>query len=610
MVQQVGKYEILRELGRGAFGTVYLARDTVLDVPRALKVLHPALLADATAVERFRREARLAARLEHPNIATVYDFGQAEDRFYLAMRYMEGGSLKERLEQGPLPWEEVVRIVHDVAAGLAYAHEQGVVHRDLKPGNILFDAKGRAAVTDFGLAKALRGAGESMSLTMSGGLIGTPAYMAPELWQGQEATPATDQYALACIVYEMVTGKVLFSGDTPWEVVGKHKEGPRFPERWPEGVPEGVSEVLAKGLATEAEKRYPDILAFSEAMAGVDKPFVAGGVRKERKDYQTEEGSGQGKVSVQGERARVEQKGQVSLSLLRVLGKGNNGTVQSVSFSPDGELLASGSSDGTVQLWRISDGTLLHAFRGHASQVNSVVFAPSGTMLASGSADTTVRLWGMVARKLMLAQTLKHSKGVRSVAFSPDGNLLACGTGLKSVLIWDLSHRKSAGYRRGHKKIVYSVAFSPDGKLMASGSGDKTVQIHPTMVGKGKRHVLGGHSKSVMSVAFSPNGAHIASGSIDKTIRLWRVPDGALLRILEGHTSQVNSVVFSPNGMLLASGATDHTVRLWRVTDGALMYTLKSDIGSVRSVAFSPGGRVLATGSSDGMVRLWRVEWK
>ena len=256
-MKQLGKYELLEPLGRGGYGTVYRARETVLDVERAVKVLHPALLADPDFIERFRREARIAARLDHPHIVPVYELDQAEGSYFLVMKLMPGGSLKTLLEREKrLPFERALQILRQVCSALDFAHRQDLVHRDLKPGNILFEADGSARLADFGFAKALSGA-SSVSLSASGGLIGTPSYMAPEVWRNQHVSPATDVYSLACVLYEMLTGDILFSGDTPPEIMTKHMlDGPQFPAQWPEDVPEGFQAVMDRALARKPEERW------------------------------------------------------------------------------------------------------------------------------------------------------------------------------------------------------------------------------------------------------------------------------------------------------------------------------------------------------------------
>jgi len=274
MTIRLGKYELLEQLGRGGYGTVWRAQDTVLNVVRAVKVLHPALIADLEFVERFRNEAQVAARLDHPHILPVYDLDQEGGQVFLAMKYMPGGSLKDLLaSQGSLHFEQALEIIGQIADALDYAHNQPeqLVHRDIKPGNILFEADGTARLGDFGFAKALQGV-SSTTLSASGGMVGTPPYMAPEVWRGKGANPATDVYSLACVLCEMLTGQVLFPGDSPPEVMTRHVlEAPAFPAQWPEGIPAGIEELLGKALAKDPGERYGNAGEFAAALGEIEK---------------------------------------------------------------------------------------------------------------------------------------------------------------------------------------------------------------------------------------------------------------------------------------------------------------------------------------------------
>jgi len=254
MFQQLAHYRIEAEIGEGAFATVYRAFDIRLERYVALKVLKPFWMADAHAVARFMQEARLMARLEHPHIVTIHDVGQVEGQVYLAQRLIEGESLAARLKRGAMVWDEMIAIVRPIASALDYAHARGLVHRDIKPQNILLAHTGQAFLSDFGLVKATEG---SMSLSLStGGVVGTPNYMAPEQWEGDPVSPATDVYALACVVAETLTGKVLFDGEGPSVVMKRHLiDGPSFPAAWSNGVPPGVKAVLARALRQQPKKR-------------------------------------------------------------------------------------------------------------------------------------------------------------------------------------------------------------------------------------------------------------------------------------------------------------------------------------------------------------------
>ena len=273
-IQKLDKYQLHEELGRGGYGTVYRSTDTVLEVPRAVKVLHPALVADPSFIERFRREAKFAARMKHPHIVPVYDLGEAEGRFFLAMEYLPSGSLKDLLtKDSPLPFQRALEITQQISDALNHIHKQELIHRDVKPGNILFDDDGNAYLSDLGFAKALSSAGNA-SLSVTGGMIGTPAYMAPEIWMGQEASPQSDIYSLACVLVEMLTGTSLFGGEgdsPPPLVMKRHFDPLELPGDWPVDVPGGLKDVLEAALAKEPQQRCSGATEFVEALQNLEQ---------------------------------------------------------------------------------------------------------------------------------------------------------------------------------------------------------------------------------------------------------------------------------------------------------------------------------------------------
>jgi len=274
---QLGKFEILEELGRGGFGIVYKARDMALDRLVALKILHPNLVNDPTFLGRFRQEARIAAQLDHPNLVPVYEFGESKGRYYIVMGYMGGGSLKELLKrEGRLEPERAREVLGQISAGLTHAHRRGIIHRDLKPGNILFDGEGRARVSDMGFARLLGGE-SSLSMTGTGGIVGTPAYMAPEIWRGKGAGAAADVYSAACILVEMLTGKVLFEGESTPEVMFKHFE----PLRLPDGLPQEWIPAIEQALEKDPEERTGTVEELVSGLRAQGPDEVDGGRQAE-----------------------------------------------------------------------------------------------------------------------------------------------------------------------------------------------------------------------------------------------------------------------------------------------------------------------------------------
>ena len=272
-----GRYELQDVVGSGGMSSVYRARDTVLERTVAIKILHEQYSDDPEYVERFRREARALAQLNHPNIVTVIDRGEFEGRQFIVFEHVEGENLKELVDrEGQLPVDRALALVHQVARGLAFAHDHGVIHRDVKPHNVLIDEDGVAKVTDFGIARSLEPAD---GLTETGTLLGTSEYIAPEQASGARVDERSDQYSLAVVLYELLTGEPPYAGDNFMAVAMKHIQQPVPSVRdvRPDVAPR-IDAIVSRAMAKRPDDRFPSteamMAALEAAQAGRDSAPV------------------------------------------------------------------------------------------------------------------------------------------------------------------------------------------------------------------------------------------------------------------------------------------------------------------------------------------------
>ncbi len=270
----LGPYQILEQIGLGGMATVYKAYQPGMNRLVALKVLPEHYARDPRFVKRFEREAQVVAKLEHRNIIPIYDYGSHNDITYLAMRYLQAGTVKDILAHGALSLNDVAKLLSDIASALDYAHSQGIIHRDVKPSNVLVDKQGNAYLTDFGIAKVLEGTADFTGSSV----LGTPAYMAPEQTLGKPATAQSDIYSLGVMLYEMVVGKPPFEADTPMAIALMHVHEPLpLPRKIKEDIPEAVELIILKALAKDPKDRFSSAndlaRAFSSAL-GAESLFI------------------------------------------------------------------------------------------------------------------------------------------------------------------------------------------------------------------------------------------------------------------------------------------------------------------------------------------------
>lgn len=278
--------------------------------------------------------------------------------------------------------------------------------------------------------------------------------------------------------------------------------------------------------------------------------------------------------------------------------------IQSVSFSADGTMIASGSDDKTIKVWNVLTGQENYTLQGYTNCVKSVAFSPDGQFLAGGSIGL-IKIWHTSNHREIIS--LKgHNDWIHCLVFSPDGQFLASSSADKTIRIWSVKEWRELYQLKGHKGGIYSIAFHPNGRNLISGSLDKTLKLWDVQYGK-ELQTIQGHSNAVYAVAFSPDGRYFASGSLDKTCKVWHESTGQEYLTLRGHSELVYTLAFSPTEPYLASGSVDQTIKLWRISDGQHLWTLQGHNHRIQSLAFSPDGEILASGSDDKTVKLWQI---
>jgi WD40 repeat protein len=650
-------YELIQELGRGGMGVVYAARQAGLNRTVALKMILSGGHASAQELARFQTEAEAVARLRHPHIVQVYEVGWVDRRPYLALEYVDGGSLAQRLTGTPLPARPAARLVEALARAVHEAHLQGVVHRDLTPANVLLarsaagqgiprDAEGAVCyqpkITDFGLAKLLVGGGPA--LTQSGAALGTPSYMAPEQAAGQARAigRATDVYALGAILYELLTGRPPFKAETPLETLQLVQAGePVPPSRLRPKLPRDLATICLKCLEKEPGRRYASAGELAEDL----QRWLAGRPIQARPVGVLERGwrwcrRKPGLAGAVGAATLFLVLGSIVSSLLAVRALGEAGRADREAASARASKRLSDRRYYTAEMklasldWEagqpglvqqrlqklaqqaVADSDLrgfewyylqrlcqleLRSLRGHTGSVLGVGFSPEGRRLASASRDGTVRLWDTATCKEIFSLR-GHTGAVWGVAFSPDGRRLASAGQDATVRLWDAATGQHLRTLKRHAGPVWGVAFSQDGRLASAGQ-DGTVQVWDAATGQ-KPRTLQGHTGAVLGVAFSPDG-RLASAGGDGTVRVWDTAGGQKHPPLQGHTREVVAVAFSPDGRRLASADWDGTVQVRDAATGQILRTLRRDPYGVWGVAFSPDGCRLASAGQDATVRLW-----
>jgi WD40 repeat protein len=649
-------FEVLSVLGRGGMGIVYRAHQLRLNRLVALKRLPGDT---ERALGHSRAEAESLARLQHPNIVQVHEIVEHDGATYLVLELVEGGPLGAKLGK-PQGHRETAELLVALAEAVQHAHAHGVVHRDLKPDNILLHPEGGGRgfgvpkITDFGVAKRLAAA---TGATLEGDIIGTPNYMSPEQAAGQveRVGTATDIYSLGVVLYEMLAGHVPLQGPTTLDtLVRVRTEEPLPPRRLQAGIPRDLETICLKCLHKAPERRYTSASELSDdlrrflrgepvrarptpawerAWKGVKRrPTVAAlsaavvlvallgfglvawqwqraedkAIAEENARHTAEENElrftrlSAGMTITEG--VTLCEKGQVGRGLLRLVR-----ALELAQRAGDADL----EYDARCNLAGWAPFFVRRrALLPHADWVAGLAFSPDGTLALTGSRDRTARLWDLATGQPR-GEPLRHRYPVWSVAFSPDGTRFLTGSGLEEgqtqageVCLWDTASRLPLSAPLPHLGEVASVAFNPDGTAFLTCSNQEA-RLYRTqdmkLLGPPLRHPKPEQEMArvepKLCAHFSPDGKQVATGGLDGTIRLWDAATAAPLGRPWRASGSVLALKFNPDGTALASGSYDGGAQVWDIATGQPRGQPMRLGGQVRAVAFSPDGAVVATGS-------------
>lgn len=722
--RQQGRFQVLRPHAEGGLGTVSVALDTELKREVAFKEVKRAFAKDANAQSRFVLEAEVTGGLEHPGIVPVYALGAFSDgRPYYAMRFIRGDSLHDAIKRfhehrgrlvpassssppalsphghdtdpnssgsaihapnnvskrknstrtpyvSDLEFRALINRLIDVCNAIEYAHSRGVLHRDLKPGNIMLGRYGETLVVDWGLAKVLgrdlHSSPESTQLgtadterplvpasdklvtpTMMGKAIGTPAFMSPEQASGQldDLGPATDIYSLGATLFQLMTGVPPIGARTEEsserlglaELLQRARTG-QFPK--PSSInpetPRPLEAVCLKAMSLAAVDRYRSARALAVELERwlADEPVKAypevwtTRLRRAVRRHQTLAATSAALVfatlvglgimlvvvSASNERLAAESRrafrnyyaSQINLAQRDWEKADINHLEERLRQT---EAASTGGEDLRGFEWHFWNQLRHRAelpLKGHTGDIKSVAVHPNGTRLATASGDATAKIWDLSTGRVLMTLA-GHTGDVNDVAFNRQGTLVATVSEDGTARLWDALDGHLVRVFGGHTNFVVCLALSADGTQLATGGRDNAVRLWDVASGK-EIAVLPGHTGWVRGLVFNQDGSRLASASADTTIKLWNTRTGSELATFKGHTKEVQGVAFSPDGKKLASASEDGTLKVWDAETATHQSTLTGHDGTVFGAVFVSDGRELASAGQDQLIKIWDVE--
>jgi len=597
-------------------GTVYRARDPGLDRLVALKTITGGAVDSEEAKERFFREARAAARLQHPNIVTVYEAGDFEGALYIAMELLEGQDLSDVLKiERTIP--EKVRIIIEICNGLDYAHKRGVIHRDIKPANIRLLPDGKLKIVDFGIAR-LADAG----MTRTGIILGTPSYVSPEMLAGDRFDHRADQWAVGIVLYELLAGRRPFSSREFTALARQIIQDPLPPlEETAPGLPAGLAAITARALSKSPHDRYHDLARMAwDLSRAIGLPVPKAAPEPEasrRRSY--EETLEEAKRSL----AALDLESALSAARRAQALEPSGREVVQLIARIEAKLDATDTPPTLVHVPVVATMERLGAaaFRdlgtfGEPPATQTAAFSPVDPVIALAGTDGAVRLWDLTARRrLGVLRTEMHLRAGHDaravcVAFSPNGKRLATGHVDGAIHFFDLTREEEVPVKLRHEEMVSCLGFSPNGATLASGGTDTNLKLWEVAgceAGDSRRELYRQPSP-VTALTYSEDGKRLVTAH---TNRVLRVLDAATVRLtatLRGPEAPVNLLRLDPRGERLAAASQDRLLRIFDLTGGGAPVSLGPFRKPLTSACFFPDGRHLATVGQENVVQIWNLD--